>query len=122
MRRRGPLTTGTHPVWSDRRSSTLRRMSAFIVYQAEVHDPEQYERYKAKAGPALEAAGARYLVRGGDIEVLEGEAPAGRTVIIEFPSKEAAVEFFHSPEYTAIRALRADAADARMYVVDGYDG
>jgi uncharacterized protein (DUF1330 family) len=43
-------------------------------------------------------------------------------VIIEFPSKEAAVEFFHSPEYTAIRALRADAADARMYVVDGYDG
>jgi uncharacterized protein (DUF1330 family) len=97
-------------------------MSAFIVYQAEVHDPEQYERYKAQAGPALAAAGARYLVRGGDIEVLEGEAPAGRTVIIEFPSKEAAVEFFHSPEYTAIRALRADAADARMYVVDGYDG
>jgi uncharacterized protein (DUF1330 family) len=97
-------------------------MSAYIVYQAEVYDPEQYELYKAQAGPALAAAGARYLVRGGDIEVLEGEAPAGRTVIIEFPTKQAAVEFFHGPEYTAIRALRADAAHARMYVVDGYDG
>lgn len=97
-------------------------MSAYIVYQAEVYDPEQYERYKAQAAPALEAAGARYLVRGGDIEVLEGEAPAGRTVIIEFPTRDAAVAFFHGPEYTAIRALRADAAHARMYVVDGYDG
>jgi uncharacterized protein (DUF1330 family) len=54
--------------------------------------------------------------------VLEGEPPAGRTVIIEFPTREAAVAFFHGPEYTAIRALRAGAASARMYVVDGYDG
>jgi uncharacterized protein (DUF1330 family) len=97
-------------------------MSAYIVYQADVYDPEQYELYKAQAAPALAAAGAKYLVRGGDIEVLEGDAPRGRTVIIEFPSKDAAVAFFHGPEYTAIRALRANAADAHMYVVDGYDG
>ena len=97
-------------------------MSAYIVYQAEVHDTDQYEVYKAQAAPALEAAGARYLARGGAIEVLEGEPPAGRTVIIEFPTREAAVAFFHGPEYTAIRALRAGAASARMYVVDGYDG
>ena len=102
--------------------SNLHGMSAYIVYQADVYDPEQYELYKAEAGPALAAAGARYLVRGGDIEVLEGDAPSGRTVIIEFPTKDAAVAFFHGPEYTRIRQLRANAAHARMYVVEGYPG
>jgi uncharacterized protein (DUF1330 family) len=97
-------------------------MTAYLVYQADVYDPAQYELYKAQAAPALAAAGARYLARGGEIEVLEGDPPAGRTVLIEFPSKHAAITFFHSPEYTAIRELRANAAHARMYVVDGYDG
>lgn len=94
-------------------------MSAYIVYQADVYDPEQYEKYKEKAAPALAAAGGRYIARGGAIEVLEGEGPAGRTVLIEFPTMDAAVKFFHGPEYTAIRALRANAAHARMYVVEG---
>lgn len=94
-------------------------MPAYIVYQAEVNDAEQYAKYIAAAGPAVQAAGGTYLVRGGEIEVLEGDPPAGRTVIIEFPTMAQAIEFFRGPVYSSIRELRHGAATARSYVVNG---
>ena len=97
-------------------------MPAYVIYQGQVSDPEQYEVYKAKAAPWIIESGGRYIVRGGDVEVLEGEAPAGRTVVLEFPTKQAAIDWYRSDEYTEIRKLREGAATARMYVVDGYDG
>jgi uncharacterized protein (DUF1330 family) len=94
-------------------------VAAYVVYQGEVTDPERYEEYKTKAAASIVAAGGRYLVRGGDVEVLEGEAPAGRTVVLEFPTMQAAIEWYRGDDYTEIRKLREGAARARMYVVDG---
>ena len=94
-------------------------MAAYVVYQGEVLDPERYDEYKAKGAASIVAAGGRYLVRGGDVEVLEGEAPAGRTVVLEFPTMQAAIDWYRSDEYTEIRKIREGAARARMYVVDG---
>lgn len=96
-------------------------MVAYVVYQGEVLDPERYEEYRHRAADSILAAGGRYIVRGGNAEVLEGEPPAGRTVILEFPTRAAAVAWYRSDEYTEIRAIRDGAAIARMYVVDGYD-
>jgi uncharacterized protein (DUF1330 family) len=53
------------------------------------------------------------------IDVLEGEPPAGRTVVLEFPTRQAALDWYRSEEYTSIRMLRDGAAQARLYVVDG---
>ena len=94
-------------------------MAAYVIYQGEVLDPERYETYKAAAAPSIDAAGGRYLVRGGDIELLEGDPPAGRTVVIEFPSRRAALEWYDGELYRQARRLREGAARARMYVVDG---
>ncbi len=94
-------------------------MTAYVIYQGEVLDPERYEAYKAKAAASIESAGGRYIVRGGDIEVLEGEPPAGRTVVVEFPSRDAAVAWYRGEQYTDARRTREGAARARMYVVDG---
>jgi uncharacterized protein (DUF1330 family) len=94
-------------------------MPAYVIYQGEVLDPERYDEYKAKGAASIFAAGGRYLVRGGDVEVLEGEAPAGRTVVLEFSSKQAALDWYRSDEYTEIRKIREGAARARMYVVEG---
>lgn len=94
-------------------------MAAYVIYQGEVLDPERYDEYKAKGAASILAAGGRYLVRGGDVEVLEGEAPAGRTVVLEFPTMQAAIDWYRSDEYTEIRKIREGAARARMYVVDG---
>ena len=94
-------------------------MAAYVIYQGEVLDAKRYDEYKAKAAASILAAGGRYLVRGGDVEVLEGEAPAGRTVVLEFPSMHAALDWYRSDEYTDIRKIRKGAARAHMYVVHG---
>ncbi len=94
-------------------------MAAYVIYQGEVTDPDRYEQYKTKAAESILAAGGRYIVRGGEAEVLEGEPPAGRTVVLEFPTRQAALAWYRSEEYTAIRRLREGAARARLYVVDG---
>jgi uncharacterized protein (DUF1330 family) len=96
-------------------------VAAYVIYQGEVIDAERYDEYKTKAAASIVAAGGRYLVRGGDVEVLEGDAPAGRTVVLEFPTMRAALDWYRGEEYTAIRKIREDAARARMYVVDGID-
>jgi uncharacterized protein (DUF1330 family) len=94
-------------------------VAAYVIYQGEVLDPARYEEYKTKAAASIVAAGGRYIVRGGDVESLEGDAPAGRTVVLEFPTRQAAIEWYRSDEYTEVRKIRHGAALARMYVVDG---
>jgi uncharacterized protein (DUF1330 family) len=96
-------------------------VTAYVIYQGEVLDPERYDQYRTKAAESILAAGGRYLVRGGDIEVLEGDPPASRTVVLEFRSREAALAWYRSSEYTEIRKIRDGAALARMYVVDGVE-
>ena len=96
-------------------------MPAYVIYQGEITDPYKYEQYKPLSGASIKAAGGRLIVRGGDTESLEGEAPPGRTVVIEFPTRQAAVDWYNSADYVAAREIRKDAAIARMYVVDGYD-
>ena len=96
-------------------------MAAYVIYQGEVLDAERYDAYRPKSAASVAAAGGRYIVRGGDIEALEGGAPPGRTVVIEFPTREAAVAWYRGDEYTAARQLREGAARARIYVVDGVD-
>ena len=96
-------------------------MAAYVIYQGEVLDPERYEEYKVQAAASIAAAGGRYVVRGGEFEVLEGDAPAGRTVVLEFPTRAAAVEWYRGEQYSAAREIREGAARAHMYVVDGVD-
>jgi uncharacterized protein (DUF1330 family) len=96
-------------------------VAAYVIYQADIADDGRYEDYKALAGPSVAAAGGRYLVRGGDGEALEGELPAGRTVVVEFPTRAAARAWYDGDEYTEIRKIREGIARATLYVVDGVD-
>ncbi len=96
-------------------------MAAYVIFQAEITDIDQYERYRAATPATIAAAGGRFIVHGGAITVLEGEAPLGRTVILEFPDREAALNWYNGKDYTAARALREKAARGRMYIVDGID-
>jgi uncharacterized protein (DUF1330 family) len=94
-------------------------VAAYVVYQGEVTDPGRYEEYKTRAAASITDAGGRYLARGGDVEVLEGDPPAGRTVLVEFPTMQAALDWYRSIAYTEARQVREGAARARMYVVEG---
>lgn len=95
----------------------LRRMTAYVLADISVTDPARYEDYKALAGPSVQKYGGRYAVRGGEVEVLEGEWPTGRFVVLEFPDADTARRWYASPEYTEARAARSDAARARMVLV-----
>ncbi len=94
-------------------------MPAYVLYLGDVTDPERYEEYKVHAAASIASAGGRYIVRGGEVEVLEGALPASRTVVLEFPTRAAALAWYRSEDYAAARKLREGAATATMYVVDG---
>jgi uncharacterized protein (DUF1330 family) len=92
---------------------------AYVFYQAEVVDPVRYEEYKTSAAASVAAAGGRYIVRGGDVEVLEGDGPEGRTVVVEFPTRQAALDWYRGDAYARARQLRESAARANLYLIDG---
>jgi uncharacterized protein (DUF1330 family) len=93
----------------------------YWVARVDVHDPEVYKDYVAANAVAFAKYGARFLVRGGTSECLEGKARS-RNVVIEFPSYKAALECFHSPEYQAALAIRQPVSEADLVVLEGYDG
>ncbi len=94
-------------------------MSAYIVVSVEVTDPVRYEDYRKTVLPTIEAYGGRFLVRGGKMEVLEGNWPQRRIVIVEFPSADRARAWWHSPEYAAPKALRQATSHTEMILVEG---
>jgi len=96
-------------------------MPAYVIVETDVQDPEQYERYKAASPGAVHAGGGRFVVRGGELAVLEGDWNPARLVILEFSDLEAAKRWYASPEYEEAKRLREGAANLRMVAVQGLD-
>jgi uncharacterized protein (DUF1330 family) len=95
-------------------------MSAYIIAEVEVTDPETYATYRAQTPGVIERYGGRFIVRGGAAETLEGAGRPGRLVVIEFPDTAAARRFYASPEYQAIIGIRQRAATSRLVLVEGH--
>jgi uncharacterized protein (DUF1330 family) len=89
--------------------------------EIDVSDPEGYKPYLAANQVPFAKFGARYLVRGGAREVVEGKARA-RIVVLEFPSYDLALACYRSPEYQAAKKLREGKGAVDLVVVEGYDG
>jgi uncharacterized protein (DUF1330 family) len=94
-------------------------MPAYLIARVEVTDWDRYHEYTKATPEAIARYGGRFIVRGGEIVTLEGEPESRRLVIIEFPSLARAREFYHSPEYTKVKQLRAGAAIGQFLAVDG---
>lgn len=93
----------------------------YWICRIDVHDAEGYKEYLAASGPVFAAHGARFLVRGGQYEAVEGVARS-RNVLIEFSSLEAAQACYHSSEYQRAQAIRAKYAESDILLIEGYDG
>lgn len=94
-------------------------MSGYIIANVQVTNPVQYEEYKKWSTAAMKAHNAEVCVRGGQVEVLEGDWEPERIVILKFPTFDAAKAFYETPEYIKAREARAGAAIMRMVVVEG---
>ncbi len=94
-------------------------MTAYVVVDIQITDPEQYEEYKKLAAPTVTAHGGKYIARGGETERLEGEREPGRVVVLEFPNMERARAWWNSTSYGAARKIRQASARTEMVLVDG---
>jgi uncharacterized protein (DUF1330 family) len=94
-------------------------MAAYIIARVDVTDWERYREYTKATPEVIARYGGKFIIRGGEIVTLEGEPDRRRLVVIEFPTLERAQEFFHSPEYTRVKALRAGASVGQFLAVQG---
>ena len=94
-------------------------MSAYLVADIDVTDPEGYEEYRRGAPGCIERYGGRYLVRGGQVEVMEGDWQPNRFVLIEFPDAASAHAFLDDPEYSALKAIRQRCSTGNLIIVHG---
>ena len=90
----------------------------YWIVRVAVRDQQRYPEYLAAARPAFEKFGARFVVRGGAHEVMEGEA-RDRNVVVEFRDRATAKACYDSPEYRAARIIRQKYADADFIIIEG---
>ena len=94
-------------------------MTAYIIARIEITDPERYPDYVAETPALIAKHGGRFVVRGGNPETLEGPAEGRRIVIIAFPDRAAAEAFHNDAAYEPVRAIRWEAAESELILVDG---
>ena len=94
-------------------------MAAYVIGQIHVSHPEQYAVYQKQVPATLEKYNGRFLVRGGQIEHLEGSWPVSRLVILEFDSMESARAWYNSTEYKKAMKSRVGAATVNLTLVQG---
>ena len=93
----------------------------YWVGRVDVSDTVAYKQYVTANAVAFAKYGARFLVRGGQFEAVEGGARS-RNVVIEFPSYQTALDCYRSPEYAEAMALRQGASISDLLIIEGYDG
>ena len=93
----------------------------YLIAHVDISDPAAYENYKAANAAPFAEHGARFLVRAGQSQTLEGQSRS-RHVILEFPSYQAALDCYNSPEYQHAISIRAPASQGDVIIVEGYEG
>ena len=94
-------------------------MPGYLIAMIEVIDPKGFEEYRQKVPPTIAAHGGRYLARGGQVEILEGNLPSKRIAIVEFPSMAEAKAWWSSPDYQPLRAIRERTTKSTLVITEG---
>ena len=105
-------STGPRQLWRTMMSK------AYWIVRVSVRDEARYPDYLAAARPAFEKFGAKFIVRGGAFETMEGSA-RDRNVVVEFADRATAMDCYRSPEYEAAKTIRQQIADADFIIIDG---
>jgi len=95
-------------------------MPAYVIGDVRAAwDAEALGEYRRRNTDAVARHGGRFIVRGGAIELLEGEWDTRRIVVIEFPDMAAARGWYESEDYAPLRTLRQSASDTNIILVQG---
>lgn len=96
-------------------------MSVYLIADIALHDADRDKEYVENVPVLIEKYGGEYRVRGGDSQVLEGSWLPSRLIILEFPDREAAFDFYNDLAYEPYKSLRQCISDTNLVVVDGYE-
>ena len=94
-------------------------MAGYLLAQLRVTEPGLYERYLDALVPFVDRMGGRLRIDDGEVEVLAGDPTTSRVLMLEFPSRAAARLFYDSPEHEPIEALRGQATDGDLWLLEG---
>ena len=94
-------------------------MPAYVVVNVEVTDHVRYAEYKEMAPASIAKYGGRYIARGGQVDVREGDWIPQRLVLLEFPTMERARQWWESPEYADAKALRNATSRSQLVITEG---
>ena len=95
-------------------------MSAFLIVDTKIENPDEYEKYKKFAKPIAEKYGGTYRARGGEMDIRETDLwTPTRVVIIEFPDMDSARAFVDSDEYAPVKPMRRNNAKCTLFIIDG---
>jgi uncharacterized protein (DUF1330 family) len=102
-------------VWAEKETV----MAAYFIAELDITDAAGFEEYRQLVPATIEQYGGRYLVRGGQVETLEGEWQPKRVVVLEFPTVEQAKRWYDSEEYRVPKALRFRTTRSKLILVEG---
>lgn len=94
-------------------------MPAYVLANVEITDPAGFEEYRKGVAATIAQYGGRFLARGGTTEVLEGDWSPKRLVLLEFPSYARIKEWYGSPEYRPLIAIRKRTSKTEFTIFDG---
>jgi len=94
-------------------------MAAYVIFDVDIKDRKRYQEFMSGVKPALEAAGAKYLARGGAHKVYEGDWEPRRIVLLEFPSVAAWESFYNGATYQGLKSVRDACSSACLVSVEG---
>ena len=94
-------------------------MTAYIIADIQVTDSATYDKYRPLAAASIARFGGHFVVRGGNVDLLEGAPQPERIVVIEFPDSESARRWYHSEEYQVALNIRQAASRGRVLLVEG---
>ena len=94
-------------------------MAGYAIIDTEITDKEAYSEFIERVPAVVKSYGGRFVVRGGAVEVVQGDWNPSRLVIIEFDSAEQALNWENSPEFAELRELRNGASNSNVIVIEG---
>ncbi len=94
-------------------------MLGYAIFNINITNPENYKEYIEKVVKVTEKFGGKYIVRGGATTKIEGTFPHPRTVVIQFPSYQKALDWYNSDEYKPIREIRFKNAKSIGMIIKG---
>ena len=94
--------------------------TVYMIGDVDIKNIEEYKKYMEKVKPMIESYGGEYLIRGGEIDALETNLwKPTRIVLVKFPNKKIAMEWYNSDEYKTYKNIRLDNATSNILMVEG---